>query len=169
MTNLILVHEKNHPNLIKNIINIDNWRAVGKMSGGKLYLITSDCKVFYINDCTLKKFNAQLRLGLDITKTGSFKSIALVCPKCGGRGVTDWVSDVVGVKIPSVDFEATFIRDLKSPTYRTKIFTERKSHYVYFSRAEVPEAHKLCTKCRGTGLFMMTGICDSDIREYNFK
>lgn len=139
------------------------------MPGGKLYLITSDCRVYHINDYTLKKFNAQLRMGLDITKKGSFENIALVCPKCGGTGVTDWITDVVGVKIPRGPFDANFNRDSKSPTYRITVFTERESFYGYFSRAIVPEAHQHCKECRGTGLFMLSGIFDSDIAEYTFK
>lgn len=172
MTNLILVHPDDDLNLTKTIVEIDNWRVIGRMPGGKFYLITPDCKVYHINNFTLKQFNSMITAGLDLVRQGMLDTIALICPKCGGSGITDWITDVVGVKVQHGTFDIDFKRDPNVPVYKSRMYANGKPFTVYFSRAIIPKAHQHCTECKGTGLFIID-VLEKDlgekITEYNFR
>jgi hypothetical protein len=155
MTNLILVHPNDRHNITKTIIEIDDWRVIGIVERKFFYLVTSDCKVYHINDLTLKKFKALLRCGLDMSRPGLIDSISLVCPKCGGSGITDWVSDVVGVKIARGDIPK-FKRDPDKPVKMSTIFHNNKPFTGHVSTAKLPDAHKYCSECKGSGLYITT-------------
>lgn len=172
MTKLILVHPNDKLDLTKTIIDVDNWRVIGRIKGGKFYLVTSDCRIYHINQLTIKKFNALLRMGLEMTRQGKFDTVALVCPKCGGSGVTDWITDVVGVKIPRGPFEPTFKRDPNVPVYKTKLNHNGEQFTVYFSRALIGKEQQHCTECKGTGLFLINVaqyVMKQEVTEYNFN
>ena len=171
MTNLILVHPDDKLNLTKTIIEIDNWRVIGLLPGGKFYLVTQDCNVYHITGLNLKKFNSLIRMGLEMTRKGIFDTIALVCPLCSGTGITDWVTDVVGPKPMSGTFPE-FKRDPNLPVYKTKLNHNGKPFTVYFSRAIIPESHDHCKYCKGTGLFIFDYTTTDEgygIKEYNFR
>ena len=170
MTNLILVHETDKQNLTKTIINVENWRAIGRLPGGLFCLITDDCRVFNVQKLTIKKFHAMLQTGLDLTKPGVFDSVSLVCPNCGGNGITDWVSDVTGVKVKRGPLDLSFERDPNLPVLKAKVYTDEGEEAIaYFSRAVIPEAQQHCTTCRGTGLHLMTdGLEPVEFKEHRF-
>jgi len=167
MTNLILVHPDDQHNITKTIVDIDNWGVMGRI-GEKFYLVTSDCKVYHINDLTIKKFLALIKRGLEMTRPGIFDTISLVCPKCGGKGITDWVSDVVGNKIGGVDIP-NFKSNSDIPTLKIKVKHNTKFFPVYVRRAIVPEAHEHCTECGGSGLFITTADYDMSNRKREYK
>ena len=156
MTNLILVHPDDQHNITKTIIDIDNWRVIGIADRKIFYLITSDCKVYHIQDFTLKKFHALIKRGLEMTRKGIFDTISLVCPKCGGTGITDWVSDVVGNEITRGPFLPNFERDPDKTTTQTKLYYNNRPFTAHVSKAKMPDAHQYCTECKGSGLFITT-------------
>lgn len=157
MINLILCNPVEDLNYNKKIIDVSNWRVIGETEDKTFFLITPNCRTYHIQDLTVKKFRHMIQSSLDVSKKGVLDSIALVCPKCHGKGVTDWVSDVVGADTPRGPFEPVFFNDLDKPVYGARIYTENKGwFYAYFSQAKIPEAHQPCSNCRGTGLHMFT-------------
>ena len=51
----------------------------------------------------------------------------------------------------------------------TKVYSDGDWFTGFVSRVLVPEGRQHCTQCRGTGLFMMNDIVESNIKEYQFK
>lgn len=144
--------------LIVNTLQIDNWRAVGKMPNEKFYLITHDCKVYHIKDFTIPKFTSLIKTGLEMTLTGTFDSVALMCLDCSGRGITDWISNITGNNIEVDTLEITFLRDSEAPLYKTTLNFDGEEFSAHFSHAVIPELHQQCKTCKGTGLFMISQL-----------
>lgn len=163
MSSLILKHPEDEINLTKEFIDLDNWRVIGIMSDNTFYLITSCCHVYHIKHLTLEKFHATIQAGFDLPVIGTLKTIALICPHCTGTGVTDWVSDVTGVKRIPHNFVAKFNRNSTLPLLRADLYSNTNKFTAYFSRALIPEAHQHCKKCDGTGLFGYTLAKDDDL------
>lgn len=162
--NLILNHPDDEFNLTKEFISLKNWRVIGTMHSGAFYLITSDCKVYHINNLTMEKFHAIIKTGLDLPVVGLMDTIALVCPCCTGKGITDWVSEVIGkVNKITPNIEIKFERDPNLPLIGAELYSGTHRFSAYFSRALIPEAHKHCEACEGTGLFGYTLAKDSDM------
>lgn len=164
MTNLILVHPEDDLNVTKTIIDIDNWRAIGRMANKKFYLIASDCDVYHINNLTITKFVSAIKMGLDLTVKGVIDTIALMCPDCGGSGITDWVSVAMPKKIENEGYKTNFKRDKNSPVLKTKNYVSTQPFTIYFSRAIVPPTQQYCKTCQGTGLFIID-IIAKDLKE----
>jgi hypothetical protein len=59
-------------------------------------------------------------MGLDLTVKGVIDTIALMCPDCGGSGITDWVSTVMPKNIVNGEYKTNFKRDPNSPVLKTK-------------------------------------------------
>lgn len=156
MTNLILIHKDDILAANKTILNIDNWRVIGQLPSGSLFLTTHDCKIYHVSDMTISKFHELIRMGLEMTREASFHGVELACPVCHGTGITDWVSDIVGNKRTHPPFEVVFIRDPDAPAYKASVTDDGERFTAHFSFALIPsDAQQHCTSCKGSGLFSM--------------
>ena len=167
MTNLTLISKNDKLAASKIVLDVDNWKMIGQMPSGDLHLTTHDCKTFEISDMTISKFIALIRMGLEMSKEGMFMGVALACPSCTGTGVTDWVSEAMG-KENQPPFNLTFERDYDAPTYKIHCVDRDVEFYGYFSRAIVPEGQQYCKHCRGTGLYSLRRVHESNIKEHKF-
>jgi len=160
MTNLTLIHKEGDILVHKNIIGIDNWRVIGR-DENKLYLITHDCKTYHISDLSIEQFHDTVKKGIALIKEGTFTQVSLACQRCGGTGVTDWISDIVGTKKDRrlTKDALSFKRDPKIPTYK---ITLNNKTFLNVSSALVPMARKHCSLCKGSGLHFISNLNASD-------
>lgn len=168
MTNLILLLENDKLHCAKTILDVDDWRAIGITANNTFMLITRICNLYYIKDLTIKRFNELIHTGVEITCKGTFHGVVLACSKCGGLGITDWISDVTGVIQKSYSLHVEFKRDPDLPSYKTTTSYDGKPLIIYYSRALASETQQHCKECKGTGLFRMARIMQSEIVEHKF-
>jgi hypothetical protein len=124
------------------VVDLDNIRAF-YYSGKQRYLIDKK-GVLYLTNMTLQEvLTTRGKVHKRIIKEVRFPS---VCPKCWGSGTTDWISNIVGNKMPK-DIEA-FKRNPKSPVHEF-LLNEAK---IYSFESIVEEGKIICKTCYGCGL-----------------
>ena len=165
MSKIILKNSKDQSNYSKKEIDIDNFRAVGELPNS-IFIVTSSYGTFKIDGMTLKDFCNVLKMNVTICQCGSFIRVPIACQYCYGRGLTDWVTAVVGQKQERyISVKTDFKRDKKATLLKTPsdVFV-KKSIVTYISRTIKDEALEYCKNCHGTGLFIV-GYLMSDPEE----
>lgn len=181
--NLIDVHADRWPILRDSptIINANNWRVIGKMKNEKFFLVAEDLSIYHINDLTIERFCKNVKLNIDMNVVGEYICLVLACQVCESSGITDWVKEITkptddpkrNRRIFYGDDTFKFLRDIDGGYF--KLETENISDYVsftgYYSRAIVPEAHKHCESCHGTGIYLpdLTSTKPTEVVKSIFK
>ena len=140
----------------KTIFSVDNWRGIGQATKADMFLINEVCETYIVHSMTVKKFLEAVRLGLDLTTTGVFKQLMLACPKCEGKGKTDWISETVDKTSSNKYYPnlvLNFTRDKSNECWKKQFRFENDRLDLYLSKAHIEEPYKFCDKCLGTGLF----------------
>lgn len=164
MSQIIIKNPRDQSEYSKRKIDIENFRAVGELPSESIFIITEKCLAFKIEEMNLQDFISLLKINTIVSQPGLFIRAPIVCKYCGGSGLTDWVSAVIGTR-SIYTRELTFKRDKKASFIKiTKDLFIKGSLVTYLSRAFCDESYEYCKNCRGTGLFM-AGYIMSDPEE----
>ena len=148
-------------------VRISNWRMIS-LQGNRLHLVNEHLCSYFIQNLSIKKFIELSRIESDpessIFKTGRYLYNNLPCSICDGSGITDWISDIVKNKV--INYDMKYI--IGSDFYKAKVKLHNTNFTWYFSKALLPEAHKHCENCLGTGLNLPSDV-KKDLKPFTFK
>ena len=90
-----------------------NWRAIMEdITKDSLIVTLEDCDEVYIRDINLSEFHEINYCNKTVEKSFDLGNCWLVCKKCGGTGVTDWVSNTMN-KPTEMKFKYSYNRKLR--------------------------------------------------------
>jgi hypothetical protein len=157
MSRLIFKHPHDKSNYSKTIVDLKDFRAVGEISEKSLFIISSTCHVYEMEDLTIKDFLDIIKINADVPVNGTYVRNIIACGYCNGTGLTDWVTQIVGRKNPyGYADDISFKADPSIPIIKTtsNLFVKySKTTYIYTAFCDEPRVH--CKHCHGTGLFMV--------------
>lgn len=136
-------------------IKLNNFRAVSDILKPDLFIITEQCYEFKILNMSMKQFLEVISKNLTIEKFGMFLGCSLICQKCNGTGITDWVTNIMGrtietnLYLESINFKAK--KGNLIPIVCNVHAGDRGT--LYFNQAKISKATEHCRFCNGSGVF----------------
>jgi len=163
-----LIQKSNRSNLIpieKKSLRITQWKYVRPTHSRNTNLegleVCIQYDVFFIYDMTLSQLNKINHKYRDAKYVYEYVRSALICSKCGGSGIVDWINKATPREKCMINLRdvMNYVRNKKGPV---TILTDYKGIITYVSTPNKRVGENFCSSCYGCGIKFQPLICEEE-------